>query len=64
MKFWRDDRPPLLTAEEAERAGAVLVQGADGLFYLADTVIDPETGGVYAVPQDGVKGNRIEIEGV
>lgn len=60
MKFTDDDQPPLLTQEEAERAQIVLVQRGDG-WYVADTLIDPETGGVFAVPQAGAKPNRIEI---
>lgn len=60
LHFRPDDGPPRLTAEEAER-GIVLVRGDDGLFYVADTVVDPATGGVIAVAKPGAKGNRIEI---
>lgn len=60
MRFRDEDAVPLLTPEEAER-GIVLVQGDDGGWYVADTVIDPETGGVFAVQKPDARPNQIVI---
>jgi hypothetical protein len=51
LRFYPEHWVPRLTAEEAERGTVFLVED-DGGLTEASTIVDPDTGGVYALPKD------------